>query len=251
MWRFWKTLPRLHMAVLDPDKVALYRLMDGKWQQEQALPITHTRAWPRDLRGRLVLRQDHLFDVYLPGVSCQSSRGAPLTLICRDSDDPWPFSTDFALAGFFAANRNFFTGVLSPGIGKQTSTAKFYTAAPVPRANYTLWIFASVDGGFHLLDGITDQSSTLNWGSDLAGIRTSCGAGWQILSTRAGDNSGDSVRAYEFPDRDPVAVSPAVDFGGGITALWTEARGGSVVAVSRNVETGNYEAFRLAVACAQ
>jgi len=240
-----------HIAVLDPEKVALYRWKDGKWQQEQALPVTHSRIWPRDMRGRLILRQDHLFDIYLPGVFCQSSTAPPLSLICRNSDDPWPLSNQFALGGFFAANRNFFTGVLSPGIGKQTATAKFYTAAALPRVNYTLWIFAGVDGGVHLLDGITDQSARLNWGSDLAGVRTSCGSGWQVLATRAGDNTGDSIRAYEFPDRDPVAVSQPIEFAGGITALWTEARGGSAMAVSRNAETGNYEAFRLALACAQ
>lgn len=240
-----------HIAVLDPEKVALYRWRDGKWQQEQALPVTHSRTWPRDMRGRLILRQDHLFDIYLPGVFCQSSTAPPLSLICRNSDDPWPLSNQFALGGFFAANRNFFTGVLSPGIGKQTATAKFYTAAALPRVNYTLWIFAGVDGGIHLLDGITDQSARLNWGSDLAGVRTSCGSGWQVLATRAGDNTGDSIRAYEFPDRDPVAVSQPIEFAGGITALWTEARGGSAMAVSKNAETGNYEAFRLALACAQ
>jgi hypothetical protein len=240
-----------HIAVLDPEKVALYRWKDGKWQQEQALPVTHSRIWPRDMRGRLILRQDHLFDIYLPGVFCQSSTAPPLSLICRNSDDPWPLSNQFALGGFFAANRNFFTGVLSPGIGKQTATAKFYTAAALPRVNYTLWIFAGVDGGVHLLDGVTDQSARLNWGSDLTGVRTSCGSGWQVLATRAGDNTGDSIRAFEFPDRDPVAVSQPIEFAGGITAFWTEARGGSAMAVSRNAETGNYEAFRLALACAQ
>ena len=60
------------------------------------------------------------------------------------------------------------------------------------------------------------------------------------------------MRAYEFPDRDPVAVSAAVDFPGGIvTALWTEAKGDTAIAVVRNRETGSYEAFRLAVACGQ
>jgi hypothetical protein len=240
-----------HIAVLDPEKVSLYRLSDGRWQPEQSLSITHARTWPRDMRGRLVLRQDHLFDVYLPGVFCQSSGSVPLSLVCRDSDDPWPLSSQFALGGFFAPTRNFFTGVLSPGIGKQTSTAKFYSAAPIPRPTYTLWIFAGVDGVVRLPDGITEQNARLNWGSDLASVKTLCGSGWQILATRAGDSSGDSVRAYEFPDRDPVAVSQGLDFDGGITALWTEAKGTTAMAVSRNVETGNYEAFRLAVACSQ
>jgi hypothetical protein len=240
-----------HIAVLDPEKIALYRLAESRWQPEQSLPITHSRPWPRDVRGRLVPRQDHLFDIYLPGMFCQSASSALLSLVCRPSDDPWPLSGQFALSGFFAATRNFFTGVLSPGIGKQTSTTKFYSAAPLPRPSYTLWLFAGVDGTVRLLDGITEQNARFNWGSDLASIKTSCGSGWQVLATRAGDNSGDAVRAFEFPDRDPLAVSPALEFSGGITALWTEAKGGSAIAVSRNAETGTYEAFRLAVACSQ
>lgn len=240
-----------HIAVLDPEKVALYNLNGGHWQQEQALSISHARTWPRDIRGRLILRQDHLLDVYLPGVFCQSSGNIPLNLVCRESDDPWPLSGLFSLGGFFAPTRNFFTGALSPGLGKQTTTAKFYSAAPLQRANYILWIFAGVDGQAHLLDGVSDQTLRLNWGSDLAGVKTSCGSGWQVLATRAGDDSGDSVRAYEFPDREPVAVSDALEFDGGITALWTEAKGGTAMAVSRNGETGNYEAFRLALGCGQ
>jgi hypothetical protein len=246
-----ETTTASHIAVLDPEKVALYRFSNGRWQQEQALSISHARSWPRDMRGRLVLRQDHLLDVYLPGVFCQSSGNVPLSLNCRESDDPWPLSSLFPLAGFFAPTRNFFTGVLSPGIGKQASTAKFYSAAPLPRPNYTLWVFADTDGQAHLLDGVTEQTAHLNWGSDLASVKSSCGSGWQVLATRAGDESGDAVRAYEFPDREPVPVSEPVEFGGGITALWTEAKGGTAIAVSRNAETGNYEAFRLAVACGQ
>jgi hypothetical protein len=240
-----------HIAVLDPEKVALYRLTNGHWQREQALEVPHTRPWPRDMRGRLVLRQDHLLDAYLPGVFCQTSNVVPLTLNCRTSDDPWPLSIQFPLGGFFAPTRNYFTGGLSPGIGKQTSTMKFYSAAPLPRPSYTLWMFAAVDGQVHLLDGITEQVSRLNWGSDMASVRTSCGSGWQILATRTGDHATDTVRAYEVADREPVAVSSGVDFAGGITALWTEVKGATAVAVSRNAETGNYEAFRLAVACGQ
>jgi len=240
-----------HIAVLDPEQIALYRMADGRWQLEQSLPITHSRPWPRDMRGKLILRQDHLFDIYLPGVYCQSPSAAPLSLVCRGSDDPWPLSSQFALGGFYAATRNFFTGVLSPGVGKQSSTAKFYSAAPVPRPSYTLWIFAGVDGTVRLLDGVTEQTVRLNWGSDLVSVKSSCGLGWQVLATRPGDNSGDSVRAFEFPDREPIAVSPAIDFAGGVTALWTEAKGGSAIAVSRNAETGTYEAFRLAIACNQ
>ena len=56
-----------HVIVLEPEKVVLSKFQDGRWQQEQSLPLSHSRPWPRDLRGRLILRRDHLFDVYLPG----------------------------------------------------------------------------------------------------------------------------------------------------------------------------------------
>jgi hypothetical protein len=81
-------------------------------------------------------------------------------------------------------------------------------------------------------------------------VKTGCGAGWQVLATSPSEGS-DSVRVYEVPDRDPVAVSAVVDFSGAISALWTEGRGDTAVVVTRNSETGNYEAFRLAVACSQ
>jgi len=132
---------------------------------------------------------------------------------------------------------------------------KFYSAALLPRDKYTLWLFAAIDGQTHLVDGVSDQAAKLGWGSDLTSVKTVCGAGWQVLSSaavRSEDNpSEDAVRAYEFPDRDPVAVSAAAEFAGPITALWTEAKGDSAIAVARNRETGSYEAFRLAMACGQ
>jgi hypothetical protein len=243
----------LYMVVLDPAKVGVYRQQEGRWQLEQALPISHTRVWPRDLRGRLFLRKDHLFDAYLPGVFCSSSGAAPLTMTCRESEDAWPlFPEPYALSAFFAPLRNFFTGTLVPGLRKQTTTAAFYSAAPVPKSNYVLWILMARDGQLHLMDGMTDQAQPRpEWGSDIAAVRSACGSGWQVLATRSGDSGADSIRAFEFPDREPVALSSATELSGPVTALWSAADGNSAVAVSRNWETGKYEAVRLTVACSQ
>ncbi|HEV2717084.1 MAG TPA: hypothetical protein VGU64_17600, partial [Terriglobales bacterium] len=129
-----------HMAVLDGNGVNIYKLQDTRWQPEQSLPVTHSRPWPRDLRGRLVLRKDHLFDAFLPGLFCRSTAKPPLALTCYESDDPWPLGTDqFVLTAFFTPARNYFTGALAPGIGKQTTAPAFYSAAPVPRGKYVLW----------------------------------------------------------------------------------------------------------------
>jgi hypothetical protein len=262
-----------HIAVLDAESVSIYRWQGGKWQLDQPLPVTHIRPWPRDLRGRLIPARDHLFDVYLPGRLCQSTAAAPLSLSCRESDDPWPLlaatlnggaMSSFPSAGigsgattlvpqvraFYAPSRNFFTGALTPAVGKFTTVAKFYSAAVLPRDKYALWLFAGVDGQAHMVDGVSDQSARLGWGSDVATVRTACGAGWQVLASSSSDVA-DSVRAYEIPDRDPLAVTAAIDFPGPVTALWTEARGDTAIAVARNRDTGAYEAFRLAMVCNQ
>ena len=252
------------IAVLDPEKIALYRLRGGDWQQEQSMPLNHTRPWPRDVRGRLFPAKDHLLDAYLPGLLCHSTTRPLLSMDCHESDDPWPLVPDSLsggaargmspiarMAAFFAPARNFFTGALVPGVGKFTTTPKFYSAAFVPRDKYVLWLFAAVEGQVHMVDGVSDTAAKLGWGSDLASLKTSCGAGWQVLAASAGEQAGDSVRAYEFPDRNAIPVSAAADLSGRVTALWTEARGDTAVVVVRDRETRAYEAFRLAVVCNQ
>jgi|SRR5579863_291143 len=261
-----------HIAVLGAEDVSLYRLQSGKWQREQVVAVAHARPWPRDLRGRLIPGRDHLLDAYLPGVICRTAGGTALTLNCQASDDPWPLvagqagggtSANFPsfattslpaipqVGGFFASTRNFFTGALAPGIGKLTTVPKFYSAAFLPREKDVLWIFAAVDGQIHMVDGLTDQPSRLNWGSEVVSLKTACGAGWQVLATSSGLPESASIRAYEFPDRDAVPVSPAVDIAGTVTALWAEAKSDTALVVTMHGETGGYEAFRVALACNQ
>ena len=200
--------PRL--LVLNDSTVAIYRHHGantaGQFELEASLPIAHSRTFPRDLRGRLLLRRDHLFDVYLPGTFCRTTSGAvaPLTLTCNDTDDPWPLTPDDGgVRAFFAASRNFFTGALSPGIGKVSNVPSFYSAAAVPRSNYTLWVLAAVDGSLHLVDGMTDQLIRgEKWGSDLAPVHSSCGTGTQLLVSESGDTERDGLRA----SRSPIAI---------------------------------------------
>jgi hypothetical protein len=235
-----------NLLVLYPEQATLYKSQAGKFQAEQSMPVIHSQPWPRDLRGRLVPRKDYLFDAYLPGIFCRSTGTQPLSLTCKQSDDPWPIGNDqFPLHGFFTPARNYFTGALSPGVGKQRAVAPFYSAASSPAS--ALWLFASVDGNVHLTDGVSDQSANLGWGSDIANLNSSCGSGSQILVSGV----DDSVRAFEMNGREPVPAAQAIPLDGVVTAMWTAAEGRSVIAVSRNRETGAYEAYRLTVTCGQ
>jgi hypothetical protein len=240
-----------HMIVLDPGNISLYKMTGSRWTPEQQFAIPHARAWPRDVRGRLVLARDHLFDAYLPGVVCTSTAKPPLTVNCRAGDDPWPIAG--ALTAVFGASRNSFTGAVTPAIGKVTSVPAFYSAAGIPRSAYTLWVFARADGSVHLMDGVNDVGvRARDWGSDLAAVKSSCGAQTQLLVTGTGDgDAADVVRAFEIADREPVEVGAPVELAGPVTALWTSSDARSATAAVRNLKTGNYDAFELAVTCGQ
>ena len=239
------------LLVLDANGVSAYRLQDNHWQTEQIFPIAHSRPWPRDLRGRLVRGKDNLLDAYLPGVHCRSSAGTSLTMTCFDGDDSWPIGPELSnFNASFTSARNFFSGALFPGVGKQTTAPAFYSAAAVPRGPNVSWLLATVDGHVHFLDGSTDQVlEKLVWGSDIASVHSGCGSGWQVLATAPGDGRSDMVRVFEADGREPIAAGAPLDVNGAITALWAETNGSGAVAVAHNFESGRYEAFRLILTC--
>ena len=102
------------------------------------------------------------------------------------------------------------------------------------------------------MDGVSKQTLTgLGFGSDLAAVRSTCGSGWQVLASSNTDNSTDAVRAFEFPDREPVAVSPILEFSGPVISMWTDNNAANAVAVIRNLDSERYEAYRLSISCGQ
>lgn len=249
------------LLVLGRDSVTIYEFTANRWNQGQSVAIAHDKIMPRDARGRIFLRKDRLFDLYLPGVGCRSGNAWPLTMACTASDDPWPLAgaqqsvpgaalLDSGLSAFFSPARNFFTSALVPGIGKQKSAPPFYSAAPVSRDKYVLWLFAGIDGQVHILDGINQQNAPkLQWGSEIASVHTACRSTWQVLATTSADSGQDTIQAFEFPDREPVEVSQKIELPGEVTALWGGQNNESAAMVVRNNETGNYEAILLNLTC--
>jgi hypothetical protein len=238
-----------NLLLLSRSSVALYGWNAGKWNLQQSLPIAHAAPFPADLRGRIVLAQDHAFDAYLPGVSCGSSPGSTITMTCRDTDDPWPLGGQKA---FFNSARNYFSGILVPGMGAQLPP--FFSAATLPRANYTLWLFNGVDGQVRAYDGTELRiiPGTHEWGSDIVAVRSNCGLGTQLLVTAAGDDTAtDSLHAYEIVDREPSEVASPAAMDGPVTALWATNEASSAVAVVRNLQTGQYDAYNVTIACNQ
>jgi len=239
------------LLVLDPAKVALYRRGSAGWQLQQSFPIAGA-AWPRDPRGRLLLETDS-YSALLPGLLCRGSAQPALQMECRPSQEPWPLEAGPRRAGRakFSAGRNLFEGTVQTEAGITKNLLPFFSSAVVDERGQWLWIFAGADGRARLYDQALEPAGTLgDCGSDLVSVQTQCGRNWQVLITKSGDaGEPDAVQAYEIVDRQAVAASQPVDFAGPITALWPAAGGSSAVAVSRDLKTGRYAAFSLAISC--
>ncbi len=235
---------KTQLLVLEPERVVLRDLSPPA--AEQTLAIARVFSFPRDPRGRLVLRQDHLFDAYLPGMRCSSTGSGFGSLTCVATDDPWP--VDPALNAFFASSRNFFTGILSGNGAQGKSTAPFFSAAKYESTGALGWIFAGVDGRVRLVSDGESIADFRSWGSDIAGVKTACGS--LVLASRAGEaDAPDAVQAFQVTPQQATPAGQAVDFAGPVSALWTAADGASAIAVSRNLKTGKYEAYSLTITC--
>ena len=128
----------------------------------------------------------------------------------------------------------------------------FYSAALLSRPNGPALLIGGVDGKVQVVDNgaLKPVSGARDWGSDFALLKSGCGSGAQVIASGSGEAANDSLRAYEIMDREPAPVGAATQFNGALTALWSKDDG-SAVAVERNLDTGKYAAYSVAVACHQ
>jgi hypothetical protein len=234
------------MIALTPENVIAFQASGSGWVQLQKTKLIRNTVMPRDPRGHLVAASDHLFDVYLPGTVCSSGASIPLVISCRDADDLWPLGSQNA---FFNSSRNYFTGLLRPGLGTQLSP--FYSAASIKIAEREMWILAGVDGQVRWTDGGAEQllAGTQDWGSDVAALYSGCGTGTQVIAaSNSNSASEDSLRAYEILNRQAAAISTPLVFADSIISLWSRPGENTVTAAVRNAK-GTYEAYAIDLSC--
>jgi hypothetical protein len=263
------TLSRL--VVLQPERIVTYVKSSealsfssepgSGWVQDQEFAIAHTRPYPRDLRGELVAAQDHLFDAHLPGVQCAGTNtGAQITVVCADSDDPWPIggtvagpvggAAGFPQRAFYNAMRDYFTGVLSPGPGMELPA--FYQASDIARPTGTALLLNAVDGRLMLVENnmLKPVTGAGDWGSDFAAIRSTCGSGEQLLVSGTGAaGEGDTLRAYEIVGREAIAVSPPLPVSGAVLAIQAANGAASATVIVREQVTQQYEVWDASTLC--
>lgn len=246
------------LVVLEPERILTYErnaaaLGSVAWMPDQTFPVTHTRPFPRDLRGELVAAPGGVFDAWLPGVRCSGAEssagvGASLSVSCSDSDDPWLI--DPRQSAFFNAMRDNFTGVLAPGFGMDLPA--FYEAGDVPHETGASLLLNTVDGRVLLIDGsgMRPVNGANDWGSDFAVLRSGCGSGAQILVSGSGAAaSGDSLRAWEIAGREAIPVSAPVAVDGVVTALWPSTDGSSATVIVRRDAPLRYEVWNGSALC--
>jgi len=206
------------MLVLDTTGVSLYNRSGGKWERTASAPIPTNL---RDPRGRMEVSGETL-TVHLPGLTCSGSAKLASSMRCEDG-------------GRFTSGRNTLAG--HDGGGEIFSTAEI--------GGDTL--ASELDGRTHIYDAAHAPQGVFDgWGSDFVSL-AGCG-GRHVLASSAGDqHAADSVTLYDLVNRAPMQVSDPLEFSGPVTALWPAGEG--ALAVIRNLSTGKYATYNLALDC--
>lgn len=258
------------LVILEQEQILILSRTPAGWHEEKRLNFDANRPQSRDSRGLLRLDSDgNGFIAIVPGRRCDGAY-APLSdtsvekkewsVRCRESDDPWPVdsgpvrggsneTTSTEVHAFYNASRNFFTGVITPNQG--VDVMPFYSMSVLMRAAGGFALLVNgLDGRVHLVEGnsLKAVSGTRDWGSDFALLNSACGAGTQIIASGSGEAENDSLRAYELPAQEAVAVSAPLEVDGVVTALSTAPDGTSVWAVVHR-SAKDYEVDRVAVLC--
>jgi hypothetical protein len=247
------------LIVLEPEEVVLYVRGGAAWREQAHVDIGQRRPLSRDAHGLLVADATGAgFEAWLPGAACSGPSSAGQSpgewaVNCGSSDDPWPIAQfedgPSQEKAFYNSGRNYFTGVMTPGVG--VDLPAFYSAAWMPRAGGDMaMLIAGVDGKVSVVDNGTlkTMAGARDWGSDFAVLHSGCGSGAQIVVSGSGAAAKDSLRAYEAPALEAIAASAPLEVDGAITALGPAPDGKSLFAVVRTT-TSQYEVDRVTALC--
>jgi hypothetical protein len=206
------------MFVLDTAGVSRYERREGKWDRVGVLQAPST---VRDPRGRFTLEGDSL-TIQLPGTTCRGTWNPSVSLSCD--------------AG----------SLLTPARNTLESDAEpaHFSSA---RTKDVL-LLAEMDERTHVYDASGKPAATFDgWGSDFVAMQGGCAANRIAATSGSSSDAADSIALYDVVNNAPVRLSDPAEFSGPVTALWPTREG--ALAVARNISTGRYEAYSLAVDC--
>jgi len=242
------------MFVLETSRIVSYRKEKGSWIPAETFSIPVSEHRPRDLRGLIDVSAD-LFSFQLSDGSCSGVARVSLELTCdKGRGGAWPIFAGGQERGSMnmVENRNYFSGDLAIYGDVEVEGPPFFSVAVMKRMNGGDWILAELDGKSRKYQESSTAAATYaGWGDNVVSVAQGCGDDWQILASAAGDwTEPDRLRSYDVSgDAPPRPDSEPLEFPGPILALWPSLNGSTARVVSKNLQTGAYEASIVSVAC--
>jgi len=243
-----------YVTIFEPGYLRTFEFSREEWIEKKKASIPDARV-TRDLRGLLVDAGDSQTKVY---VGRQACFGLFLSQHCAESShQDWPF-----VWGYFArfvGSRNYFSGFVEDRSSKTKYAAFYSTAIGLDIFDHiTPLIATELDGKSRLYQsGQYPIAAFTDWGDDIASItKPACGAGWQVLVTGTGDwTEPDHIQIYlvSFGNNSATAKAEGqpLQFAGPILSMWQADDKKSVRVVSKNLQTGMYEASIITITCSQ
>ena len=220
--------------------ISTYELRGESWTFTGAERLPVRQVSSREPRGFLYFGIDS-GTAYSPGEMCRYSALDGKGWSCEKYRDTMPVRS------------------VSPEALAGKKLPPWFSAAQIGAEEATKILVTGQDGLALLYEDGPDPVATFpGWGSEIASVQSGCGSDWQLLVSGKNDWTGtDSVQALELPERQAKPVSSTLELAGAVIALHSLATktaddslaGNSAVAVIRNLKTGRYDAYRIAITC--
>jgi hypothetical protein len=243
------------LFVLGQAGLVLFRYNKNQWQMQTSVSLSQEKPLPRDAQGQLTLTSEG-FEAHVADIYCTGKTANMAAMQCgANAQSAWRFTgpDNSTVAALPASGKNWFDwGTLAAAPAGESKRPPFFSLAALSVNDQALWVAAGLDGTTRVYAGTSAQplASISGWGSMLAGIRSNCGNGWQILATRAADYTApDAVQAYQWTGNEFRPAGAAIEFDGPVIALQTSTDSSVSRAVVHNLLTGFYEGYTLTVSC--
>ena len=227
------------LLVLEPGGVSLRARTENSGESPPAAafaPVSTSRVWPRDVRGRLRLTPRG-FDAFLPGVTCRGTL-KPFAVVCSDDSEPWPIG--IANTGL-VASRNYF--MTPEGLA-------FVGAAAVAQSTDARWLVADPHGSLAFLDEKRSVIKRDGSADDLVSVTERCLPGSQVIAaSRARDADDNDELIHVRIAGDALVLASRAKLPGLVTALWAAPGDRMATAIVRHENGARYEAFHVALSC--
>jgi hypothetical protein len=240
------TIPISLFRVLEHDRVARYDGTTGHWGHFYAEGLISIASGSRDIRGRLTTLADGTIKLFLGTTICTN---LPF-LACVDSaGQEWPVGDGWN--SHYAPGRNYFVGLSAEWVAMDGDPRPFFTLSRKEYDHGSDWIQTELDGMARIYISSTKPRAAFSgWGDDIASVKPGCGASWHVLVTGTGDwTQTDYVQLYEIDNDQPRPIGQRLEFAGPIFSMWSSDDKKSARVVSKNLQTGMYEASIVSVSC--